>query len=249
MTIADRLAQARWIDARTFEAEGLTFHFEDLPAGANERSAVVMKTRDFFEAYAEEIGEDPTERVLEFGVWRGGSALALAAFLTPDKLVALDISPPVEEFDLLRNSHPLGRKIAVRYETSQDDQAALDALVAEEFDGPIDLVIDDASHQYALSKRSFEIAFRHVRDGGCYVIEDWAWAHVQGWYLNFEQPALTNLIVRLTILSFCRPDLIEKVVVRRQAVFVKKAAGAGDTGVLDLDAMCEMGGRPPLGLM
>jgi len=251
-TSAERLARLRWIDDLTFEAGGMVFYIEDRPfelrhEGPHETSAVVLKTRDFFEVYAEELGDAPTDRVLEFGIWRGGSALALAAFLAPEKYVALDISPPVAEFDRLRASHPLGRCIAVRYETSQDDAAAIDSLVAEEFGGPLDLIIDDASHQYVLSKRSFEIALRHLRPGGWYVLEDWAWAHVQGWYLNFEQPALTNLVVRLTILSFCRPDLVERVVVRRQAVFVKKGTAA-DCGVLDLDALIEMGGRPPLGL-
>lgn len=252
MTAAERLARLRWIDDLTFEAQGVTFHIEDRPfdlkhASSQPDSAVVLKTRDFFEAYAEELDDAPAEQVLEFGVWRGGSALALAAFFAPRKFVALDISPPVAEFDQLRLRHPLGACIAVRYETSQDDPAAVDALIAEEFDGPLDLIIDDASHQYELSKRSFEIAFRHLRPGGWYVLEDWAWAHVEGWFMHFDQPALTNLVLRLSILSFCRPDLVQKVVVRKQAVFVRKGR-AGDCGVLDLDSMMVMGGRPSLGV-
>ena len=42
---------------------------------------------------------------------------------------------------------------------------------------PLDLVIDDASHQYELTRRSFNTLFALLRPGGHYVIEDWNWDH------------------------------------------------------------------------
>ena len=52
-------------------------------------------------------------------------------------------------------------------------------LVESELGGPIDLVIDDASHAYHPTLLSFEALFPLLRSGGCYAIEDWAWAHVE----------------------------------------------------------------------
>jgi hypothetical protein len=56
------------------------------------------------------------------------------------------------------------------FQGSQDDPAALDRVVAET--GPLDVVIDDGSHQNAHVRRTFELLFPHVREGGLYAAED-----------------------------------------------------------------------------
>src|SRR5207237_7250205 len=70
-----------------------------------------------------------------------------------------------------------------------------------EFDGPLDLVIDDASHQYEPTRSSFETLFPLLRTGGLYIIEDWAWAH----WVEYQTPdhlwadwqPLTNLVTEI----------------------------------------------------
>ena len=47
-----------------------------------------------------------------------------------------------------------------------------------EFDGRLDLVIDDASHELHATKASFETLFPLLRSGGWYIIEDWIWETV-----------------------------------------------------------------------
>ena len=63
------------------------------------------------------------------------------------------------------------------------------------------MVVDDASHLYEPTKKSFETLFPLLRPGGLYIIEDWAWAHWQ----EFQTPEhpwareteLTKLIFEL----------------------------------------------------
>lgn len=56
------------------------------------------------------------------------------------------------------------------FQGSQDDPAVIERLVAET--GPLDVVIDDGSHQNAHVLRSFDLLFPHLREGGIYAAED-----------------------------------------------------------------------------
>jgi hypothetical protein len=59
----------------------------------------------------------------------------------------------------------------------QADREALQEIIAREFDGPVDLVIDDASHIYEPTRASFETLFPRLGRGGLYIIEDWQWSY------------------------------------------------------------------------
>lgn len=244
--IAGRIAQCRWVDNHIFETGGVRFYIDDI-YGDLETSLptiVVAKTRGFFEDYDRELGDAPTRNVLEFGIWKGGSALALASLFDVEKLVCVDICEPVDNFESIRATTALGHRVAPYYQTSQDDADAISNIIEREFAGaPLDLIIDDASHDYALTKATFEHAFRHLRRGGWYVIEDWAWAHHPGWPWPKERPALTNLVFRLSIATVCRPDLFDRVVVRPNAIFLQKGPEATMDEVLDLDTCVELDGR------
>src|SRR5262249_2589211 len=109
----------------------------------------------------------------------------------------------------------LQQRIATHWSVDQADAARLRAIVQREFNGPLDLVIDDASHQYGPTKASFETLFPLLRPGGLYIIEDWAWAH---WH-EFQAPnhpwatdtALTQLIVELAVATGSSTTLIANV--------------------------------------
>ena len=69
-----------------------------------------------------------------------------------------------------------------------------------EFDGPLDLVIDDASHFYGPTLASFETLFPLLTPGGLYIIEDWAWGHWPGFIVPDHPWAgtpLTQLVVKI----------------------------------------------------
>lgn len=53
---------------------------------------------------------------------------------------------------------------------SQDDPAVVERVVAET--GPLDVVIDDGSHYVPHVRRTFELVFPHLREGGIYAAED-----------------------------------------------------------------------------
>jgi predicted O-methyltransferase YrrM len=117
------------------------------------------------------------KNVLELGIYGGGSIAFWFELLQPDKYVALDFAAwgNTEFFNRYIASHQLASRIKTVWKTNQSDRAALRAIVAAEFDGPLDLIIDDASHLYSETKASFETLFPRLRPGGLYIIEDWSW--------------------------------------------------------------------------
>src|SRR5262249_56438524 len=121
-------------------------------------------------------------RIVELGVWSGGSAVLWAELLRPDKLVAVDIAREdrMGEDNLANlrgylRDRRLETRLRFHWEVDQTDGPALRELVRSELGGVIDLVIDDASHAYSHTKRAFEVLFPLVRPGGWYAIEDWSW--------------------------------------------------------------------------
>jgi hypothetical protein len=125
---------------------------------------------------------------------------------------------------------------------------AVKAIIDHEFaDEPVDLVIDDASHHYDLSRKSFEIIFPRVREGGFYIIEDWHWAHMNdARYQSGEafggQPALTNLVFELLIAYGSHPDLFWNIVVRDWFIAVQRGSKVLPEN-FNLDDMLRMRGK------
>ena len=132
------------------------------------------------------------------GVWHRswGSSVFFERLFHPRRIVAVDIAK--EEVAALRSYDKKGAVIRPYFGTSQADQQRLDEIIGGEFPSGLDLVVDDASHMYALSQDSFDVAFRHLRPGGRYILEDWSWSFEAAsqseqhpWY---EKPSLANLV-------------------------------------------------------
>jgi Methyltransferase domain len=137
--------------------------------------------------------------ILELGMWDGGSIAFWFEYFSPDKHVGVDLQQREDSqyFKHYKTSRDLDQRIATYWGIDQGDSARLREIVQAEFKGPLDLVIDDASHMYDLTKKSFETLFPLLRPGGLYVIEDWAWGH----WAEFQRPGeipLTRLIFELT---------------------------------------------------
>lgn len=94
--------------------------------------------------------------LLELGVLDGASLRMWRDYLPSATIIGLDKQPVTIDGCTVIHGE-------------QDDPTAI-ACVAER--GPIDVIIDDASHQSTKTTRSFELLYPHLTPGGLYVIED-----------------------------------------------------------------------------
>lgn len=212
-----------WTSERDFAVEGVSFRSM---AGAGESDKlVILKPREAIEAYEAMISALRPRTIVELGIYGGGSAALFAQLAKPDKLVALDViddCPPLERFI---DDHGLAGTVVPYFGVDQADAAALDRIMAAEFDAPIDLVIDDASHLEAQTRASFNRLFPHVRPGGLYVIEDWGWAHLGDHprdSIERGDTPLSRFVFELLIVAARRPQLIPQVTVGAFSTTVRR---------------------------
>jgi methyltransferase family protein len=121
-----------------------------------------------------------------------------AEVFNPARLVGVDQSrrSPSAAFDGYLAER--ADRLRVHWGVDQGDSERLEALVATEFDRPLDLVIDDASHLYSLTLASLETLLPCLRPGGLYIIEDWAWHHWPALQEAFAgRVPLTRLVTEL----------------------------------------------------
>ena len=222
-----------WISETKFVVDGLEFggDLASFTEKTTPERVVILKDSRLLRQYLDFLAPHSINNILELGIWQGGSPLFYGLATDARKVVALDIatpSPPALE-QIIRE-HGVADKVKLHFGTSQDDRDAVTAIMDREFgDEPLDLVIDDASHQYCFTRRSFEIAFPRLRPGGFYIIEDWQWAHIDSpKYQNGEvfgdQPALTNFIFELLVAYGGHPDLFWNMVVRDWFIVVQKGS-------------------------
>jgi cephalosporin hydroxylase len=168
------------------------------------------------------------ERVMELGIYDGGSTAFWYELFQPQKQVALDVQDQTDTpyFHRYVESRGLGGRIKTYWKINQADKARLRTIVETEFDGPLDLVIDDASHFYRQTRASFEALFPLFMPGGLYIIEDWAWGH----WPEFSSPdhpwageePLTRLVVELIEAAGTLTQLISSIVVYQGFVVVER---------------------------
>lgn len=222
-------------EPRHFELDGIRF-VEDIRPGpqrghSTQDEFVIVKTDSFIKYYESLLDRAP-KTILEIGMFEGGSLVLLDRMFKPERLVGVDIRPPIPALERYREIRP---HISAHYHLSQDDEA-LDVVLAQRFPDGIDLIIDDASHLYEQTRATFEIAFPHLKPGGVYVIEDWAWSHAEGQQVEghpwYARKALTNLVFELLI-NLPRSSQLASIDVRPELLAIEKRPGAH--GRIDLD--------------
>lgn len=143
----------------------------------------LYKVKELYEQYQTFFERKPNfqaKNIVEIGMWDGGSLAILNEVFLPSKLVGIDFQAHRGDSDYFKQyivRHKLEKRVRTYWGTDQGDVAKLDAILKSEFEEPLDLVMDDASHLYEPSKISFERIFPLLREGGLYIIEDWAWLH------------------------------------------------------------------------
>lgn len=143
---------------------------------------IFYKIKDLVDQYEDFFRCRPDfhpKHVMELGTFDGGSVAFWFELFQPQKHVAVDLMDREDSpyFRRYVESHGLSDRIKTFWKTDQADKTRLREITAAEFDGPLDLVIDDASHFNEPTRASFEVLFPLLAPGGLYIVEDWAWGH------------------------------------------------------------------------
>lgn len=235
--MSDATHRVAWLDEEHLECGGAAllsvFDARSAELESTRDQFILVKSRHMIDWYETRFAEHEPGRVLEVGIFKGGSVVLFEGLWNPERLVAVDImTERVAALDEFVGSNGLGGRVRLRYGIDQADAAAMRSVIGDEFaDAPLDLVIDDGCHYLDETKATFDAVFPYVRPGGTYVIEDWAWAHWPGlWQENggpwADKPAASFLVFELAMLSASRPDLVDSVEINSELILVHKAADA-----------------------
>ena len=168
----------QWLNNTTIEMDGyriiLDYAHGGSPLRADGKTFPMMKARDFLAQYDMHVGEE-FKRILELGIYQGGSFVYLDKLYRPEKISAIELSD-VKIAALDQYAADSAGRAKVHYRTSQDDVEKLTRIIAEDFGGELDFVVDDASHFYEPTRTAFKTVFPYIRPGGLYIIEDWSWS-------------------------------------------------------------------------
>lgn len=163
---------------------------------------VLYKVQGLVEQYRSLLAQRPKfqpKNIFDLGLFEGGDLPFWFELFQPDKLVGLDLEkPPLNPYLQHYLTDPArAERIQLHWGVDQSDRATLLKIAQSEFTGPLDLVLDDASHHYDLTRASFETLFPLLRPGGLYVIEDWAWDHWPDFSFMPAEQGLSRLIYEL----------------------------------------------------
>jgi hypothetical protein len=213
----------------------LSYDTDDLMTGQKSEDTFLLgKPRHMIEKSVA-IGQQRTvTKIFEMGILKGGSIVLYDLIYRPVKIAAIDHDPkPVDMLTRYIRERNKSDIIRPYYGVNQADRPSLEKVLTAEFPKKdIDLIIDDASHLYEETREAFNIAFPFLKEGGLYVIEDWAWAHWDGDYWQKEQnthlagkKALSNLAIELSMLAASRPDLIQQIYLDHNVIIVTRGDG------------------------
>jgi len=207
----------------------------DLAASQERRKSsadcfTIVKSKPYLDCYATVAETLRPRTILELGIFQGGGFAFLDQLFRPERMTALDLSPT--PIDALAEYIGMREGRTAHYGVSQSDPAALERIVEEDLGGTLDMVVDDASHTYAHTRRSFELLFPRLSPGGIYIIEDWAWAHHPRYQSEdaswSNQPAMTNLVFEL-VLMLGSMNQISEIRVHRPMTIIFKSPTANAT--------------------
>jgi hypothetical protein len=200
------------------------------------------KNREIVDQYARFWGTTRfrPRRMLEIGIWDGGSAAFWFEHLRPERLVAIDLQDREDNAYFRRyvDARGLHEQVRTRWRTNQADRTRLRSIVADDLGSAVDLVIDDGSHLSAPTRATFETVFPLLPAGGLYIIEDWAWEH----WPEFQDPghfwageeSLAPLVGDLVAATGSSKTLIRSVSVFEGFTVVERGDAVIDTNTFRL---------------
>jgi predicted O-methyltransferase YrrM len=215
---------------------------------------VLLKSKHYLDNLIR-FAPERVENVVDLGIFKGGSIALYQELFSPKRMLGIDwMSDRVEALDGFISKRGLTNSVQLCYGTNQGDRPLLARLVRETFGKvPLDLVVDDCSHTYEMTKASLNTLLPSVRPGGLYVIEDWGWAHYPGgnpqnWPRNRdefrnERTSLSKLILELVMVVASRPDLIREISVVPGIVYVTRGDASVPEKAFDIDDFHSSPGR------
>ncbi|NDR58431.1 class I SAM-dependent methyltransferase [Aliiruegeria sabulilitoris] len=218
----------KWYDEHHGKVHGVPFSFvQDNfdQAKTTQDHIVVLKPKSFFDKYAR---MEPPSCVLEVGVFEGGSLLILATMWPDARFLGMDLRNQNDDLLSLIDRFGWADRIDIEYGVDQTDREKVLQLLDEKMPTP-DLVIDDASHLYQPSRKTFETVFPRLAAGGKYILEDWGWAHWRSWpsFAHYEgQTPLSNMVWELVMCSATSPSIVEDVWANSEFAIIHKALTA-----------------------
>jgi trans-aconitate methyltransferase len=131
---------------------------------------------------------DSISNLLEIGVYNGDSLRLLQNYFPNSNIYGFDLTPP-------RDHHYNDRfKVLLGNQEDRDDLNH----IFNSIDGDLDLIIDDGGHTMKQQQTSFGFLFRHLKNGGVYIIED---LHTSRYGLSSEYINKDDLITTLDMLQ------------------------------------------------
>jgi predicted O-methyltransferase YrrM len=188
---------------------------------------VLLKTRQALDRYLGIIRSLSPRRIVELGIFHGGSTALFMELAQPEVLVAIDCQPePVAALETYVARSSLRDRCRTSYGVDQADRERVGRLVDAAFGPtPLDLVVDDASHLGPPTQASFEVLFPRLRPGGLYVIEDWSW-HLQG--LELPGESMDGFVSDLLAAAGRGPGLIAGLAVVWDVIVVRRGEASVD---------------------
>jgi predicted O-methyltransferase YrrM len=199
-----------WLSDDSFRIGDVTFRLAVTKRFKSSRDCfLLVKHPDMVRRYESFIASLRPKRIVELGIYQGGSVAFLSLAARPECMLAVDIKPaPTRVLEEFIDERGLRGQVHTRYSVDQADAATLRELVSEQFAGEaLDVVIDDASHRLAPTRASFNVLFPLLRPGGVFVIEDWSGLH----HLDAEYAvrAKTNAKLRAKLEELAYSDVNE----------------------------------------
>ena len=240
-------AKLEWVNDRLLRLDDVEFFLatatkEMLKYESKRDHFMLAKTRPMVEDVAALRESQQIKRILDVGILKGGSTALYAKLFEPEKLVAIDLaSTPVEALTDFIRDHGFEGRITPHYGVNQADERAMGRILASSFPARnVDLIVDDASHQYFETRRTFNLTLPYLRSDGLYIIEDWGWAHWPGDEWQTSQffprilPALSNLLIELFMLCASRPDIVKSLFITRAMVVLRRGPAALEPNGFDI---------------
>jgi cephalosporin hydroxylase len=224
---------------QAFTLKGVPFRLVNknfLAHTTNSDYIVILKSKSFLNTEIAYFDYTNPRNMVEVGLFEGGSAI-FWHLLYGLKYIGFDLRARPDAIFGWIDKLGIGESVSLHYGIGQDNEPEIKRLIANFMgDVPVDIVIDDASHQYEYSRRSFEILFPLLRAGGVYCVEDWSWAHTPGeqWQVDRlwrDRPALSNLIFDLTMLLGSCVGWFQQIVMTPLAVFAFSSGNAPRSGI------------------
>lgn len=120
-------------------------------------------THNYAVGYYELLKNVYVENLLEIGIHEGSSMRSWSDIFPTAKIYGIDINP---------NSMMIGPNSNVRTDIVDQSSPAQLLKYVEDRGVKYDVIIDDGSHIFNLSKISFDFLFHHLTHNGIYIVED-----------------------------------------------------------------------------